>query len=111
MQGHTNEPFQGMDADQHNTASFLRFGALFALAFFFASTAPNDLVVASLSSLLFLGALGTVLVAVVTGQVVRAPHLTRWDEAAALMALSVLSGWFVDEVAVRQALESAQGLG
>ncbi|MQX37734.1 hypothetical protein [Roseospira navarrensis] len=85
----------------------LRLGLFTSFALLIASTLPSPLVVASLSSLLWIGALVAAIGAALRGESVHRPALTRWDEAAVLMGASLLLGFFVDEAAVA---ELAEGL-
>ncbi|MBI1206407.1 MAG: hypothetical protein GC191_03855 [Azospirillum sp.] len=83
-----------------NQASLLRIGLMLAMACLFASTAPAGLVLASLSSLLFLSAIGIAALAAVIGEHPLAPHFTRWDETAFLMLSSMIISALVDREAV-----------
>ncbi|SDE08741.1 hypothetical protein SAMN05421720_103137 [Rhodospira trueperi] len=86
--------------DDMNAASLLRLGLFGSIAFLIASTLPHDLMAASLSSLLWIGAMISAMLAAFVGESLTAPHLTRWDEAAVLVLLSILLGWFVDPQAM-----------
>lgn len=88
-----------------NKASLLRLGLFGSIALLIASTLPPDLMIASLSSLLWVGALVSALVAGFLGEPVRAPHLTRWDEAAILMLFSLAFGAFVNPDAMVQHMD------
>jgi len=92
-----------------NTASLLRVGLFVSLALLIASTMPAPLMVASLSSLLWVGSLVSALAAPFVREPVFAPHLTRWDEAAMLMAVSLLLSFFVNRQAVIEHVEALQG--
>jgi hypothetical protein len=90
-----------------NRASLLRLGLFVSIALLISSTLPPALLVASLSSLLWIGALVSAVAAAILGEpAMRVPHLTRWDEAAVLMALSLLLGLFVDQQAVMEQVET-----
>lgn len=78
-----------------------------ALALVLASTYPLGVMPVVLSSLLFWGALGGVLLALWRQEPIDAGHLTGWDQAAMLLALSLLAGFFVDPAAVEALLEGA----
>jgi len=102
--GHPNS--NGADM---NTASLLRLGLFGSVAFLIASTLPQDLMAASLSSLLWVGAMVSALVAALLGDSLRARHLTRWDEAAVLMLASMVLGFFVDTQALVAQVEGLRG--
>jgi len=91
-----------------NTASLLRVGLFLSLALLIASTMPAPLMVASLSSLLWVGSLVSALAAALMRGPVFVPHLTRWDEAAMLMAVSLFLGFFVNQQAVMEHVEALQ---
>ncbi|KAA5605742.1 hypothetical protein F1188_08955 [Roseospira marina] len=92
-----------------NTASLLRLGLFGAFALLVASTMPPTLMLATFQSLVWIGAIVSALVAAFRGEALQAPHLTRWDEAAVLMAASLLMGAFVDHKAVMQNAEALRG--
>lgn len=69
-----------------------------------ATTAPAGLALPTFSSLLLIGSLIAAGAALVMTEKPMAAHLTRWDEAAALLGLSILAGVAVDPVAAQQAL-------
>lgn len=96
-------------ARERDRQSLVRFGLLVAVAFFVASTAPPGLVMAAFSGFLFFGALAAALVAGMVGERLLPPHLTRWDEALALLALSILLGWMVGGDAPLAVGEGIQG--
>ncbi|MBB4286124.1 hypothetical protein [Roseospira goensis] len=97
------------DRTDMNKTSLLRLGLFGSIALLIASTLPPDLMVASLSSLLWIGALVSALVAGFLGEPVRVPHLTRWDEAAILMAISLFLGFFIDQQAMLEQVERMRG--
>jgi len=92
--------------DRLNQDCLWRLGLMVALTLLFASTAPAGLVLASFSTLSFLGAVGLTGLALALGESPWAPHLTRWDEAAALMVLSMAAAWLVDPQQVAAILET-----
>ncbi|MFQ6017068.1 MAG: hypothetical protein ACE5KF_02635 [Kiloniellaceae bacterium] len=81
----------------------------FAVCFFFASLFPRELVIASLSSLLFVVAFGATVTAVLCGESPFVPQLTSWDFAATFLLLSLILSWLVDPEAVRSAVEAQGG--
>ncbi len=96
--------------DELSGQTLVRFFAVIAISLFFASMTPPALVAATFSSLLFLGALASATIATLIGEAPLARHLTRWDEAAALLGASMIAGWMVDPIAVdatMQQLEAA----
>ncbi|MEI8394830.1 MAG: hypothetical protein WCF85_08855 [Rhodospirillaceae bacterium] len=101
----------GQDFSAVNDQSLIRVGLTFAVCMLMASTAPLGLVFAILNGLLAACAIMALAVAAVLRDRVFAPHLTRWDEAAALAAASLISGWFVDPDAVRATLEAMERMG
>lgn len=81
----------------------LRVAAIFAFALFLASHLPPVFVAAALRDLLFIAAAVTSVLALVRGDRVWAPCLTRWDEAAILTAMALVAGLFVDPAALQSA--------
>ena len=93
---HDDHNRRSSDPSDRNAESLIRFGLIFAISFLIASTMPSEAVAATLSALLSIGGFVSANVALLNGERVFTGHITRWDEAAALMALSILAGWFVD---------------
>jgi hypothetical protein len=93
--------------EERNAQGLFRISLLLALSLFFASGAPAGLFVASLAWLLFCAALVSSLAATLGGDNLFAAHLTRWDDAAAMIFFSFLAGWAVDPQAVQLALDAA----
>ncbi len=95
----------------HGAAQRPPFGGLWSmgiavtLALFFASTMPQPFFLPVFGELLFFGALGTVLVAVIRRESPRSRRLTAWDQAALLALASLFVGLFVDVESVIAALE------
>lgn len=80
---------------ERNRQSLFRFAVMGLLSVALAFTAPAGLWIEAFSSLLFIGATTAAVVGGFQGEpLLNAPALTRWDEAAALLALSLLAGWF-----------------
>jgi hypothetical protein len=98
---------RGPDLVAINHQCLIRFGLAFAVSLVAASTAPPGLALASLNALLFLCSAVAAAVAGVLGDQPFAPHLTRWDEAAALATASMVLDWFIDPRAVEAALQAA----
>jgi uncharacterized membrane protein len=106
----TNTSHKGQDDRRlRNQQSLIRFGLMFAIAFFLAAGSPPDMLPAALSSLLSLGALVAAGLAVVMKERMDADHFTRWDEAAALLFMSLVAGSFVDESALAEATAGMRG--
>jgi hypothetical protein len=97
----------GDDNAERNRLSLLRLGAMAAMTLVLASFAPAGLTIAALSSLSFVSALVIATFALLYGERANAAHLTRWDEAAAMMALSLGTGMFVDPAAVEAAMATS----
>ncbi len=110
MQTHTDYR-DGVDPRQRNQESLVRVGLMTALAVFFAALMPPVQMAAMATSLLQIGAFVSIVMAARQGERLGAPHLTRWDEAAALMLASMLAGTFVDPDAVAAAGAGAAGGG
>ncbi len=91
---------EGHDPDR---VSLIRFGLIVAMALLLASLAPPGLVAASFSSLAFLAAILSALFAALGRESPLEPRLTRWDESAALLLLSMIGGAFVDPMEVEEA--------
>lgn len=89
-----------------NRRVLTRFGLTAALTVFLASTMPQPLIAASLSSLSLLAGLVLAGLAALLRERPNGPVLNRWDESAALLALSLLAGFFVDPAAVTEALQA-----
>lgn len=77
-----------------NTACLYRFGITVVLCLLFASVVPGGSVAAVLRSLLWMAAVVAAILGLIAREHPRAPTLTRWDEAAGHMALSLLLGFF-----------------
>lgn len=96
-----------MTKDRRNRLGVIRVGAMAATTLVLASFAPPGLAVASFGSLAFISALVIATFAMIYGEDVGASHVTRWDEAAAMMGLSLAAGFFVDPAAVEAAIAEA----
>ena len=97
------------DPRVQNRATLLRVGFLFAVAMLIASTMQPVFFAGSLSSMLFFGAVGAVIVALfLRERPLGSDRLTRWDEAAMLVLLSLVAGSFADPEAMQTALEQMQ---
>lgn len=104
MSGRTPEP-PDQFGRQRSRASLIRLGLFGVVALLIASTLPPQLMIAALSSFLWVGGLVSGLVAAFRAEPIGAPHLTRWDEAAVLMLASLAFGFFVDPQDMAQHLE------
>lgn len=78
--------------DQTGLQGFLlRLGFIGALALLFAASQSSGPVLAFLAALLFWGAIGAGLAAMLSGERLAPNRLTRWDDAMALLAFSHLA--------------------
>lgn len=93
------------DPRQQTRASLVRLALFGSVALLLASTLPRELLVASLSSLLWVGGIVSALVAAFLGERMHAPWMTRWDEAAVLVLASLALGFFVDTQAMMEQVE------
>lgn len=91
-----------------NRASALRLGMMLGVALLLTSTVPAELRLATLSGLLFVSAFIASAFAALSRDRLLAPHVTRWDESAVLLALSTAIGFFVDPAIVESALQQSQ---
>lgn len=96
-----------MSRDRRNRLGFIRVLVMSVTTIFLASFAPPGLAVASFGSLAFISAVVIATFAMIYGEQIGAGHLTRWDEAAAMMGLSLAAGLFVDPAAVEAAIAEA----
>lgn len=99
---HDTEP----DIKARNMAGLIRLGLVIGVSLLFASLGPPALVPSALSAFLSVGAMAAALLAALSRESTAAAHLTRWDEAALLLALSIGAGWFADPDAVAAAVEA-----
>lgn len=108
----TGHPIPNSDQHGHdNRDAMIRFGLCAALAFLFASSAPSGLMPAVLGALLTIGAMATATLATLLGEDPFADHLTRWDEAAALMLGSMIASHMVDPAVIEALSKGQQVLG
>ena len=91
--------------DQQNAQSATRLAVITGICFALSAMAPAGLMLATFSSLLFVGAMVSMVVGSMRRESFFAPHLTRWDEAAAFLAASILTAWLVDAERIRQITE------
>lgn len=104
----TGQGHQVSSNDARNRQSLYRFALIVALSCFVASTVISELVAATLSSLLFVGAVAAAAVGLMAAERPLAEHLNRWDEAVALFGLSVLARLFIDPSAMAEAIAAMQ---
>lgn len=83
----------------------------FAICFLIASMLPKPVIAPALEMLLFWCSVGSGIAAWWTGDRMLSPHLTRWDEMVALLALSFVAGFFTDPEAARQFVEAHRSAG
>ncbi|MCP5374468.1 MAG: hypothetical protein H6907_22255 [Hyphomicrobiales bacterium] len=99
-------PGPSTDPGDHNRAALLRLGLAFAVAVFLASSAPLPLVPVMAGSLLLVAAVASAVLALFLGERPAGPRLTRWDEAAVLMAASLVMDLLTDPAAATAALQA-----
>lgn len=92
------------DTEANKTAAW-RFVLLLAVALVAAFLAPRALFAATLQTVLFIAAAITAIGAMARREKIGASHFTRWDVAAALLALAFLAGLFIDVEEVQAMLE------
>ena len=97
------------DGPDRNAQSLIRVATIGAICLLLASMAPPGLVAASLSSLLFIGALVSLAIGALQGERLFPEHLTRWDEAATFFLTSMMVAALVDADEVRRIGEGVQG--
>ena len=100
---HHSEPQEEQERQARNTTALVRFALLFGVALVIASSAPPAFFAATFSSFLFVFSVGSAIAAGLARDALFAPTLTRWDQAAALMAISILAKFFVDPVTLQEA--------
>ena len=93
--------------EQRNRGALVTLLLLCTVMLLVASALPPVLVPPALSQLLAYASLAAVIVAALRRESVFAGHLTRWDQAAALLALSLAAGAFTDPASVGAFLEGA----
>ena len=87
-----------------NQRSLNRFAWIFGCGLALSLTVPPVFFAATISSFSALGAGLVATIALFARDNVFAPHLTRWDVAAALYAVSLFAGLFVDLASLQLAL-------
>ena len=100
---HHSEPQEEQERQARNNLTLVRFALLLGVALVIASAAPPTLFAATFSTFLFVFSLGSAISAAFARDHLFAPNLTRWDQAAGLLAVSILAKLFVDPDAVQQA--------
>jgi hypothetical protein len=89
-------------------------GLTVVFALILASMTPAPLIPAAMNSLLFFGAFGAVILAVIRRERLSEPYISAWDQALMLMFGSLLAGLFVDPAqvaAIVQETGAAVGAG
>ncbi len=72
---------------------------------------PSALLAPVFSGYLLAAAVAAAFWGLLTRQNMLAPHLTRWDQAAMLLAASLFAGFFVDPEAAKQVIQEMQNAG
>ena len=103
---HSNPTEPEQERQARNNAVLLRFGLLLGAAIMIASAVEAALFAPAFSSFLFIFAVGSGMAGAIVREPLLAPHLTRWDQAAGLLLLSLMAKAFVDPEVVRQATQS-----
>ncbi len=91
-----------------NRESAVRLGLMLGVALLLTAAAPAELRLATLSGLLFVSAFIASAFAALSRERLLAPHFTRWDESAVLLALSTAIGFFVDPAVLDTAIQHSQ---
>lgn len=99
------------DAEARNTAILRGTALLAALCVLLATPQPDALFAPMVSAYLFAASAAAMLWALIGRQRPFSPTLTRWDQAALLLAGSLFAGLFTDPEAARQAVESLRQAG
>jgi hypothetical protein len=86
---------QELLSDAANRVSLLRFGVAVTASLAIALLIGAPAGIAAFSTLMWLGSLVSAGAGAIAGERLDAEHLTRFDEAAALMALSLLTGLMI----------------
>ena len=100
------------ESDVANQQALTRLAWIFGAGVLFALTFPHILFAATMSTFLGFGAGIVATLALVGHDEILAPHLTRWDVAAALHCMSLFSGFFVNVEEIRLfMLETSSAFG
>ena len=100
---------QHQDGPDRNTQSLIRIATIGAISLVLASIAPPGLVIASLSSLLFIGAMVSLAMGALLRERLFPDHMTRWDEAAIFLLTSLIAAALVDPDEIQRLTEMGQG--
>ncbi len=100
---------QGFETDP-NLEVLYRLGLTVAVALCVASFYPPAVFAAMLYASFTLAAFASGVVALLRAEPVHAPHLTLWDETAALQLLGLVAKAFIHQDAVTQLLKSTGAL-
>lgn len=98
---------QTLDDPRHLRESAFRVMVMTVLALLFGLMAPAGLGLATFSSLTSLGAIVIAVMGAFRAESLAPDRLTRWDEAAALMLISMMTGALVNPEVVEAAIISA----
>lgn len=101
----------GQPDGDRNRHSLVRLGFMVVVTLMVAMMAPPQLMLAMFSSMAFVAAMVIAGFALLFGEQPDARHFTRWDEAMAMLGLSMLTGFLVDPDVVQATIEGAQGMG
>ena len=102
---------QNWDASVANQIALARFAWIFGAGIAIALTFPQILFAATISTILGFCAGILATTALFARESVWNPHLTRWDVAAGLFAMSLFTGFFVDIDSIQAYIHAQQTLG
>jgi hypothetical protein len=97
----------GVDVGRRNRESIVRVCLMVVISLVLASSAPQNLVIAVFSGLLFISAAVSAAFAVLMRDHPFVGHFTRWDETAALLGIGMAASLMVDPSALDHAIDRA----
>ncbi len=106
---HSDDHRHGFERTILEHPAFIRVAGVFSIALFAASLFPSALVAVVLQEILLISGLAFATHALITRETFDNQRFNRWDEAALLAGIAILSGFFVDPEAARQTLEAMAG--
>lgn len=104
-----DDPATNQPHDDRNRHSLTRLGLMVAVTLMVATMAPPPLMLAMFSSMALVGAMVIAAFALLFREQPTARHFTRWDEAMAMLGLSMLTGFLIDPEVVQATIEGTQG--
>ena len=110
MQNRLTEPddrhLTATERERRNRNVLVTLLLLCSVALLFVSTLPAVLIPPAMSQLLAFASFGAAVVAAVRRERLLAEHFTHWDQAAALLGLSLFVGTLTDAAAVGSFMEA-----